>query len=59
MPIYGEDSYENALIELFTSTLNYEHIYGPNVERNWHSPLLTLFWKILFTVLIPKLHILP
>ena len=39
MPIYGEDSYENALIELFTSTLNYEHIYGPNVERNWHSPL--------------------
>ncbi len=39
MPIYGEDSYENALIELFTSTLNYEHIYGPNVERNWHSPV--------------------
>ena len=39
MSIYGEDSYENALIELFTSTLNYEHIYGPNIERNWHSPL--------------------
>ena len=39
MAIYGEDSYENALIELFTSTLSYEYVYGPNVERDLHSPL--------------------
>ena len=39
MAIYGEDSYENALIELFTSTLSYEYVYGPDVDRNFHSPL--------------------
>ena len=39
MAIYGEDSYENALIELFTSTLGYEYVYGPDIDRNFHSPL--------------------
>ena len=35
---YNEEAYENALIELFQN-MGWEHIYGPNVERNWHSPL--------------------
>lgn len=39
MSDYNETSYENALIELFTSTLGYEHVYGPNIERNFYSPL--------------------
>ena len=39
MAIYGEDSYENALIELFTNTLGYEYIYGPDIERDFRSPL--------------------
>ena len=39
MPIYGEDSYENCLIELFSEVLGYSHVYGPNVERDLHSPL--------------------
>ena len=39
MAIYGEDSYEKALIELFTSTLSYEYVYGPDVDRKFHSPL--------------------
>ena len=39
MPIYGEDSYENCLIELFSEVLGYSHVYGPDVERDLHSPL--------------------
>ena len=39
MSDYNETSYENALIELFTSTLGYEHVYGPDIERNFYSPL--------------------
>lgn len=39
MSTYNEESYEKALIELFRDTLGYEHIYGPNIDRDWHSPL--------------------
>ena len=39
MPIYDEAAYENALIDLFTNTLGYTHVYGPDIERDWHSPL--------------------
>nr|MCR5606687.1 type I restriction endonuclease subunit R [Treponema sp.] len=39
MSAYTEESYENALIELFTDTLGYDHVYGPDVERDRHSPL--------------------
>lgn len=35
---YNEEAYENALIELFQN-MGWEHVYGPNVERDWHSPL--------------------
>lgn len=39
MSTYNEESYEKALIELFRDTLGYEHIYGPDIDRDWHSPL--------------------
>ncbi|WP_287053600.1 hypothetical protein [Treponema sp.] len=35
---YKEEAYENALIELFQN-MGWEHVYGPEVERDWHSPL--------------------
>ena len=35
---YNEKAYENALIELFQN-MGWEHVYGPEVERDWHSPL--------------------
>ena len=35
---YNEAAYENALIEPFQN-IGWGHIYGPDVERNWHSPL--------------------
>ena len=35
--IFTEDSYEKALIALFES-LGYQHLYGPNVERDYYTP---------------------
>ena len=39
MPVYDEAAYENALIDLFTNTLGYTHVYGTDIDRDWHSPL--------------------
>ena len=36
---YTEANYENSIIELFTNDLEYEHIYGPDIERDFYSPL--------------------
>ncbi len=38
MSDYNESSYEYALIELFQN-MGWEHVYGPDIERDWHSPL--------------------
>ena len=35
---YNEEAYENALIELFQN-MGWEHVYGPEIDRDWHSPL--------------------
>lgn len=37
--LYTEASYENSVIELFKNSLGYEYVYGPDVERNFCSPL--------------------
>ena len=39
MSAYDEAAYENALIDLFTNTLGYTHVYGPEVDRDIRSPL--------------------
>lgn len=36
---FTEANYENAVIHLFTEILGYDHSYGPDVERDYHSPL--------------------
>ena len=38
MSDYNEDAYEKALIELFQN-MGWTHVYGPDIERDWHSPL--------------------
>ncbi len=35
---YTEADYENSVIELFES-MDYIHVYGPDIERDFHSPL--------------------
>ena len=36
---FTEANYESAIIELFTTELGYTHAYGPDVPRDYHSPL--------------------
>jgi len=36
--MYTEASYENSLIELFQG-MGYSYVYGPSVDRDYHSPL--------------------
>ena len=36
---YTEANYENAVVRLFVDELDYTHLYGPDVERDYHSPL--------------------
>lgn len=36
---YTESNYENAVIELFRERLGYDYVYGPNVKRDFYSPL--------------------
>lgn len=37
--IYTEADYENSVIELFRNDLGYEYVYGPDIERDFYSPL--------------------
>ena len=34
-----EADYENSIIELFQNDLGYEYAYGPDIERDFYSPL--------------------
>ena len=36
---FTEDTYEQAIIELFEN-MGYEHLYAPDLERDYSSPLL-------------------
>ena len=35
---YREEDYEKSLIELFQNDLEYEYVYGPDIERDLYSP---------------------
>lgn len=39
MSTYIEENYEKSIIELFQKDLGYDYIYGPDVERDFKSPL--------------------
>ena len=36
---FAESNYENAILQLFQEQLGYTYIYGPDVTRDYHSPL--------------------
>ena len=36
---YTESNYENAVLQLLNEGLGYTYVYGPAVERDYHSPL--------------------
>ena len=35
---FREEDYEKSLIELFQNDLDYEYVYGPDIERDFYSP---------------------
>ena len=37
--LYTEADYENSVIELFRNDLEYDYAYGPDIERDFTSPL--------------------
>ena len=37
MSVFAESHYENALLELLEN-LGYDHVYGPDVERDYRVP---------------------
>lgn len=37
--VFTEAEYENAIIQLFRDEMGYEYAYGPDIERDLHSPL--------------------
>ena len=39
MFVFNEASYENSIIELLEG-MGYEHVYGPDVERDYHTCLM-------------------
>lgn len=39
MGLYTEADYENSVIELFRNDLGYEYVYGPDIDRDFYSPL--------------------
>lgn len=38
LKFFREEDYEKSLIELFQNDLEYEYVYGPDIERDFYSP---------------------
>lgn len=36
---YTEADYEESVLELFRDNMNYHYVYGPDIERDFYSPL--------------------
>ena len=36
---FTESHYENAVLQFFQEKLGYSYIYGPDIDRDYHSPL--------------------
>lgn len=36
---FTESNYENAVLQLFTQNLGYSYAYGPDIQRDYDSPL--------------------
>ena len=53
--IYNEANYENSIIELFKNDLGYTHVYGPDIERDYRSPLYVVVLEERITALNPSL----
>lgn len=57
MSSYNEEAYENALVELFQN-MGWEHVYGPDIDCDWHSPLYDSVLEDSIRRLNPARHLL-
>lgn len=46
--LFTEDTYEQAIIELFQNK-GYDHLYAPDMERDYSSPLVHCWMLFLET----------
>ena len=53
---YTESNYENAILQLFTQNLGYAYVYGPDVQRDYHSPLYEEELLPALEAVNPRLH---
>lgn len=53
--LFTEDTYEQAIIELFEN-MGYEHLYAPDYDRDYTSPLWILFFGIAWCVSTVACH---
>jgi len=37
--MYTEANFENSIIDLFQNNLEYDYLYGPNIERDFYNPV--------------------
>lgn len=52
--LYNESDYENSIIQLFEE-MGYTHVYGPDIERDYRSPLYDEVFEERITALNPSL----
>lgn len=52
--VYNESDYENSIIQLFEE-MGYTHVYGPDIERDFRSPLYDEVLEERVTALNPSL----
>lgn len=52
--VYNESDYENSIIQLFEE-MGYTHVYGPDIERDYRSPLYDEVLEERITALNPSL----
>ena len=52
---FTEADFENAIIELMRDRLGYEYSYGPDIVRNYHSPLYVEMLRFSLSAINPSL----
>ena len=54
MKLFTEESYEKSIIQFFEQRLGYDHLYGPDIERDYHVPFYKEKVEASLRILNPK-----
>lgn len=53
--VFTEEDFENSIIQLFHN-LGYSHLYGPDIERDYHNPLYEDQLRLSLSTINPTLN---